>query len=106
MNALHTKDMVVMIDVKVTCKISEALLYAMLDLTEYVGLEGYINIILSGSNPPPECMGQQPSSVAEEMEFLRTFMSLDEKERQLIGHNFTSFIKGCTFRGRDCLNET
>ena len=105
MNVINTKDMVAMIDVKVTCKISEAPLYE----TEYVGFKSYINAILffvTGSNPPPECMGQQPSSVAEEMEFLRTFMSLDEKERQLIGHNFTSFIKGCTFRGRDCLNET
>ena len=43
----------------------------------------YYTSFVSGSNPPPECMGQQPSSVAEEMEFLRTFMSLDEKERQL-----------------------
>ena len=99
-----------MIDVTVRCTISEALLYAILNLINRIrstrGLYYYNTSFVSGSNPPPECMGQQPSSVAEEMEFLRTFMSLDEKERQLIGHNFTSFIKGCTFRGRDCLNET
>ena len=94
-----------MIDVTVRCTISEALLYAIL-IRSTRGLYYYNTSFVSGSNPPPECMGQQPSSVAEEMEFLRTFMSLDEKERQLIGHNFTSFIKGCTFRGRDCLNET
>ena len=97
--------MVAMIDVTVRCTISEALLYAIL-IRSTRGLYYYNTSFVSGSNPPPECMGQQPSSVAEEMEFLRTFMSLDEKERQLIGHNFTSFIKGCTFRGRDCLNET
>ena len=103
MNDLNTKDMVAMTDVKVSCNISEALIYAIFYM-KYINQ--YYTSFVSGSNPPPECMGQQPSSVAEEMEFLRTFMSLDEKERQLIGHNFTSFIKGCTFRGRDCLNET
>ena len=49
--------------------------------------------------------GVQPAAVANEMEFLRNFMTLNEKERILIGHNFNSFIKRCTFRGKDCLNE-
>ena len=60
-------------------------------------------------NHPHECedaLGDQPVFVAEEMGFLKTFMSLNEEERILIGHNFSSFIKGCTFRGRDCLDET
>ena len=52
--------------------------------------------------PPPV---QQSSYVAEEMDFLRIFMALNEEERILIGHNFTSFIKACTFRGNDCLKE-
>ena len=45
MKDLHTKDMVAMTDVKVTCKISEAPLYAILDPI-YAGSEGYINTIL------------------------------------------------------------
>ena len=44
----------------------------------------------------------QPSSVSEEMEFVRSFMTLNADERGLIGHNITSFIKDCTFRGRTC----
>ena len=40
------------------------------------------------------------------MEFLKNYMSLNEQERLLIGHRgFDSFIKGCTFRGADCLKE-
>ena len=58
------------------------------------------------NGPGLDDYGAQPTSVAEEMEFLRTFMTLNEAERILIGHNYTSFIKGCTFRGRDCFNET
>ena len=59
-----------------------------------------------GGEDPGGSYGTQPTSVAEEMEFLRTFMTLNEEERTLIGHNYTSFIKGCTFRGRDCFNES
>ena len=50
--------------------------------------------------------GVQPAAVANEMEFLRNFMALNEQERMLIGHDFKSFIKGCTFRGKNCLKET
>ena len=50
--------------------------------------------------------GVQPAAVANEMEFLRNFMTLNEDERMLIGHDFKSFIKGCTFRGKNCLSET
>ena len=49
--------------------------------------------------------GVQPAAVANEFNFLRNFMTLNEKERILIGHDFSSFIKRCTFRGKDCLNE-
>ena len=49
--------------------------------------------------------GVQPAAVANEMEILRNFMTLEEKERILIGHDFNSFIKGCTFRGKNCLVE-
>ena len=57
-----------------------------------------------GEPPCPE-YEEQSSFVAEEMDFLRIFMSLTEEERILIGHDFTSFIKSCTFRGNDCLKE-
>ena len=49
--------------------------------------------------------GIQTETVANEWEFLRNFMTLNEKERILIGHDFDSFIKGCTFRGKDCTDE-
>ena len=45
---------------------------------------------------------KQPSSVSEEMEFVRLFMTFNADERGLIGHNIMSFIKSCTFRGRSC----
>ena len=56
--------------------------------------------------PTQDDLGQQPTSVAQELMFLQAFMTLEEPERQIIGHNFSSFIRGCTFRGRDCLNES
>ena len=49
--------------------------------------------------------GIQTETVANEWEFLRNFMTLNEQERILIGHDFKSFIKGCTFRGNDCGKE-
>ena len=45
---------------------------------------------------------QLSTSVAEEMEFVQVFMSLNEEERALIGHDFVEFIKECTFRGHIC----
>ena len=32
--------------------------------------------------------GSQPATVAQEMEFLTNFMTLNEQERMLIGHDF------------------
>ena len=49
--------------------------------------------------------GSQPATVAQEMEFLTNFMTLNEQERMLIGHDFKSLIKSCTFRGKDCLDK-
>ena len=49
--------------------------------------------------------GCQPSDVAAELEFTRFFMSLNEYERIVIGHDFKDFIKGCTFQGQDCLKR-
>ena len=59
----------------------------------------------TGANVPTS-YGTQTKTVAAEMEFLKNYMSLNEQERLLIGHHgFDSFIKGCTFRGADCLKE-
>ena len=47
----------------------------------------------------------QSMTIAAELEFTRKFMSLMEEERILIGHDFKSFIKECTFQGDNCLDE-
>ena len=39
-----------------------------------------------------------------EFMFLQNYMSLKESVRISIGHDFSSFIKICTFRGKNCLN--
>ena len=59
-----------------------------------------------GDNPDAVNYGVQPAAIANEINFLSNFMSLNEQERILIGHEFSSFIKACTFRGKDCLTET
>ena len=43
--------------------------------------------------------------VEVENEFLSRYMSLPEYLRLKIGHQFPSFVKYCTFRSRNCLNE-
>ena len=43
--------------------------------------------------------------VEVENEFLSRYMSLPEALRLKIGHQFPSFVKYCTFRSRNCLNE-
>ena len=58
-----------------------------------------------GPRDGPPAM-QQPADVALEWKFLQKFMSLNETLRQIIGHQFTDFVKECTFRGETCLNET
>ena len=39
-----------------------------------------------------------------EYEFLELYMALNESIRHRIGHQFSGFIKKCTFRGMSCLN--
>ena len=51
-------------------------------------------------------MGGKPPTVEAEQRFLFYFMSLNEDIRKTIGHDFTTFIKSCTFGGYDCLSET
>ena len=48
--------------------------------------------------------GETPVYLESEYSFLAEFMTLNETMRRLIGHQFESFIKSCTFRGKDCLN--
>ena len=58
----------------------------------------------SDSNMMGDPDGATPSYLETEYEFLAPFMSLTENERRSIGHDFDSFIKSCTFRGKDCLD--
>ena len=53
-----------------------------------------------------ESCGQAPPNFEAELEFLYQYMSLSEKNRIAIGHQFSDFFKECTFGGVDCLNET
>ena len=48
--------------------------------------------------------GETPVYLESEYTFLAKFMTLNETIRRSIGHQFESFIKSCTFRGKDCLN--
>ena len=50
--------------------------------------------------------GNQPAIVANEYKFLRNYMALNDDERTIIGQDFDSFIKECSFRGKDCRNKT
>ena len=55
-----------------------------------------------GDNMGPP--GETPVYLESEYTFLAKFMTLNETMRRSIGHQFDSFIKSCTFRGKDCLN--
>ena len=38
--------------------------------------------------------------------FVRAYASLPRAMRFELGHEFNNFVKGCTFRGRDCRKES
>ena len=57
------------------------------------------------NEPPPNDYGQQTAAAQDEAEFLMQYMGLTEYVRKLIGHNFTDFVKSCTFRGSTCLDS-
>ena len=59
----------------------------------------------SGEDHPPNDYGQQTQSAADEAEFLAQYTGLSEHVRKLIGHDFSDFIKSCTFRGSTCLDS-
>ena len=44
-----------------------------------------------------------PDFLLTEYKFLALYMGLDEKIRLKIGHQFSNFVKKCTFYGSDCL---
>ena len=57
-----------------------------------------------GPAPPGPALGEIPPNMKAQYEFLQLYMSLNEKVRLSIGHQFEDFIKECTFLGSDCLN--
>ena len=59
-----------------------------------------------GDSPKEGDLGDQPAQVTAELNFLVKYMTLGTTIRKKIGQQFDSLIKCCTFRGRDCLNET
>ena len=51
-----------------------------------------------------EGLGDTPTFLKSEYEFLDVYMGLNESVRHMIGHQFSDFIKLCTFLGSNCLN--
>ena len=53
------------------------------------------------------CAGamEQPDSINIEYEFMMFLMQIPIKFRLMIGHQFSEFIKECTVRQLNCLNE-
>ena len=51
-------------------------------------------------------LGAAPALVDAENIFLYYYMSMDSRDRMMIGHQFQDTIKACSFRGKDCTNET
>ena len=49
-------------------------------------------------------LGETPDFLKTEYKFLDYYMGLNESIRLKIGHQFSDFIKKCTFSGSDCLN--
>ena len=49
-------------------------------------------------------LGETPDFLKTEYKFLDCYMGLNESIRLKIGHQFSDFIKKCTFSGSDCLN--
>lgn len=49
-------------------------------------------------------LGDTPDFLKTEYKFLALYMGLDESVRLKIGHQFSDFVKKCTFSGSDCLN--
>ena len=49
-------------------------------------------------------LGETPDFLKTEYKFLDYYMGLNKSIRLKIGHQFSYFIKKCTFSGSDCLN--
>lgn len=50
--------------------------------------------------------GNTTAEVIEEYEFLKLYMQLKVEDRIAIGQELESLIRGCTFRERDCKDQT
>ena len=50
-------------------------------------------------------VGEQTEDVYRDYNFMMYYMELPMEIRANIGHQFSDFIKGCTFRGTNCLNQ-
>ena len=50
-------------------------------------------------------LGAAPALVDAENIFLYYYMSMDSRDRMMIGHQFQDTIKACSFRGKDCAEE-
>ena len=50
-------------------------------------------------------LGKQTPDVSMDYNYMMYYMQLPTFIRARIGHQFSDFIKGCTFRQKDCLDE-
>jgi len=50
-------------------------------------------------------LGAPPELVDAENLFLYYYMSMDARDRMMIGHQFDDTIKACSFRGKDCTSS-
>ena len=48
---------------------------------------------------------ETPELVDMENLFLYYYMSMDARDRMMIGHQFEDTIKACSFRGKDCTSS-
>ena len=48
---------------------------------------------------------ETPELVDMENLFLYYYMSMDARDRMIIGHQFEDTIKACSFRGKDCTSS-
>jgi hypothetical protein len=55
--------------------------------------------------PTTERRKQEAGGTVKENKFLYFFMSLSQKARMFIGHQFNKTILNCRFRGHDCTDE-
>ena len=75
-----------------------------LDQDEIQKLSWIEDNLCSSGNHSGEPDGPTLSPIQREFIFLQNYMGLNESARISIGHDFPSFIKNCTFKGKNCGN--